>query len=46
MPLLQNVYLLIYVTVLINFFTKIFRKFHELFPYKKPESEFDLQYNK
>ena len=37
LPVLQkNVYVLIYLTVFINFCTKIFYKFHEVFPYRRP----------
>ena len=35
-------HLLIYLTVIINFFSKIFYKFHRLFLYESLESKFDL----
>ena len=38
----NNVHLLIYLTVFINFCSQIFYKFHKLLPYESLESKFDL----
>ena len=43
LPILENnVHLLIYLTVFVNFCSQIFFKFHKLFPYESLESKFDL----
>ena len=41
-PILQNVYVLICLTVFINFGAEISCKSHKLFPCESPESKFDL----
>ena len=38
----KHVHVLIYLTAFINFCTKIFYELHVFFPYKRPESKFDL----